>query len=111
MAGLAGSGQKELCEAIAGLQSDVEGSIQFDGRDILGHSPREIIRMGVSMSFIPEDRLGMGLVPNMDIVENIMLKDYAFHKGPWLQIKTAEKKPVKSSISWTSTLRGWTGGA
>ena len=92
VAGLAGSGQKELCEAIAGLQSDVEGSIQFDGRDILGHSPREIIRMGVSMSFIPEDRLGMGLVPNMDIVENIMLKDYAFHKGPWLQIKTAEKK-------------------
>ncbi len=92
VAGLAGSGQKELCEAIAGLQPNVGGAIQFDGRDILGHSPREIIRMGVSMSFIPEDRLGMGLVPSMDIVENIMLKDYAFHKGPWLQIKTAEKK-------------------
>lgn len=92
VAGLAGSGQKELCEAIAGLQDDVEGKIEFDGRRILGHTPREIIRMGVSMSFIPEDRLGMGLVSSMDIVENVMLKDYAFHKGPWLQIKEAEKK-------------------
>lgn len=92
VAGLSGSGQKELCEAIAGLQPDVTGSILFDGREIMGHSPREIIRMGISMSFIPEDRLGMGLVSNMNIIENVMLKDYAFHKGPWLQYKRAEEK-------------------
>ena len=48
--------------------------------------------MGISMSFIPEDRLGMGLVANMDIVDNVMLKDYAFYKGPWLHRKEAEDK-------------------
>jgi simple sugar transport system ATP-binding protein len=44
------------------------------------------------MSFIPEDRLGMGLVASMDIADNIMLKDYAFHKGPMLQRRIARKK-------------------
>ncbi len=92
VAGLAGSGQKELCEAIAGLQDHTTGSIVFDGKEILGRSPRDIIRMGISMSFIPEDRLGMGLVANMDIVDNVMLKDYAFHKGPWLDRRAAEEQ-------------------
>ncbi|HHX37491.1 MAG TPA: ABC transporter ATP-binding protein, partial [Clostridiaceae bacterium] len=92
VAGLAGSGQKELCEAIAGLQPKATGHIEFDGKSLLGHTPREIIRMGISMSFIPEDRLGMGLVSNMDIVDNVMLKDYAFYKGPWLHRKEAEEK-------------------
>ncbi len=55
-------------------------------------SPREIISLGISMSFIPEDRLGMGLVASMDIADNIMLKDYAFHKGPMLQRRIARKK-------------------
>ena len=92
VAGLAGSGQKELCEAIAGLAEQVDGSILFHGMQIVGKSPREIIRLGISMSFIPEDRLGMGLVASMDIADNIMLKDYAFHKGPFLDRKTAREK-------------------
>ncbi len=92
VAGLAGSGQKELCEAIAGLQNPVSGSIRFEGSEIIGKTPREIIRMGVSMSFIPEDRLGMGLVASMDIADNIMLKDYAFHKGPFLNRREAREK-------------------
>lgn len=94
VAGLAGSGQKELCETIAGLQPHATGSIEFDGKSILGKTPREIIRSGISMSFIPEDRLGMGLVSNMDIVDNVMLKDYAFYKGPWLHRREAESKAV-----------------
>lgn len=88
VAGLAGSGQKELCEAIAGIMPSEKGKIFFRGTEITGKSPREIIRMGVSMSFIPEDRLGMGLVASMDIADNILLKDYSFQKGPFL--KTAE---------------------
>ena len=92
VAGLAGSGQKELCESIAGLVPDVHGSIRFQGVEIIGKSPREIIRLGISMSFIPEDRLGMGLVASMDIADNIMLKDYAFHKGLFLDRKTAREK-------------------
>lgn len=92
VAGLSGSGQKELCEAIAGLCKPDDGSIRFHGSEIIGKSPREIIRMGISMSFIPEDRLGMGLVASMDIADNIMLKDYAFHKGIFLNRRDARAK-------------------
>ena len=92
VAGLAGSGQKELCETIAGLCTPVAGSIRFHGSEIIGKPPREIIRMGISMSFIPEDRLGMGLVASMDIADNIMLKDYAFHKGLFLNRREARAK-------------------
>lgn len=92
VAGLSGSGQKELCETIAGLCAPHSGSIRFHDNEIIGKSPREIIRMGITMSFIPEDRLGMGLVASMDIADNIMLKDYAFHKGLFLDRKQARAK-------------------
>lgn len=75
VAGIAGSGQKELCEAIAGLVH-AKGSISFLGSPILGMSPRDIIKRGIIMSFVPEDRLGMGLVGNLDIVDNVILKGY-----------------------------------
>ncbi|MDR3364154.1 MAG: ABC transporter ATP-binding protein, partial [Clostridiales Family XIII bacterium] len=81
VAGVAGSGQKELCETIAGLQAAEKGRIFFGGENILGKSPREIIRLGIRMGFIPEDRLGMGLVGSMDIVHNIILKEYQNQKG------------------------------
>ena len=92
VAGLAGSGQKELCEAIAGIAPVESGRIIFEGNDIAGKSPREIIRMGVSMSFIPEDRLGMGLVASMDITENILLKDYSFQPGVFLKTAPVREK-------------------
>ena len=38
--------------------------------------PLEIRELGVRLSFVPEDRLGMGLVGNMDIVDNMMLRSY-----------------------------------
>ena len=81
VAGVAGSGQKELCEAIAGLQSHCTGRIVFDGGDILGNTPAEIIKKGIRLGFVPEDRLGMGLVGTMDIIYNIILKDYRSQKG------------------------------
>ncbi len=92
VAGLAGSGQKELCETIAGLSKNVTGKIEFHKNSIIGKSPRDIIKMGISMSFIPEDRLGMGLVASMDISDNIMLKDYSFHKGIFLNKASAREK-------------------
>lgn len=85
--GVAGSGQKELCEAIAGLQHPSAGSILLDGKRVDGLSPREIIRKGISLSFIPEDRLGMGLVGTMSIADNMMLKTYADQKGFFLKRK------------------------
>ena len=85
VAGVAKSGQKELCESIAGLIHTEKGRIYFNGGNILGKSPGEIIKMGIRMGFIPEDRLGMGLVAGMDIVHNIVLKDYQTQKGIFLK--------------------------
>ena len=85
VAGVAKSGQKELCEAIAGLIPAAKGRIYFHGDNILGKTPRDIIRLGIRMGFIPEDRLGMGLVGSMDIVHNIVLKDYQNQPGIFLK--------------------------
>ena len=87
VAGIAGSGQKELCEIIAGLQKADSGEVKFMNQNILGLSPREIIKMGISMSFVPEDRLGMGLVAGMDITENVLLKSYSKKKGLFIDRK------------------------
>ena len=92
VAGVAGSGQKELCEAIAGIQKIHSGKIKFNEINIVDKSPREIIKMGISMSFVPEDRLGMGLIASMDIVDNVLLKEYQNQKGPLLsKVKAREK--------------------
>lgn len=85
VAGVAGSGQKELCETIAGLTHVDKGRIFFEGENIVGKSPREIIKLGIRMGFIPEDRLGMGLVGSMDIVHNLILKDYHAQPGIFLK--------------------------
>ena len=76
IAGIAGSGQKELCEIIAGLIKASSGDIIYNGESILGLSPRQIKDRGVSMSFVPEDRLGMGLVGGMSVTGNVMLRSY-----------------------------------
>jgi len=95
VAGVAGSGQKELCEAIAGLYPVKKGEIIFGEEKLVGLSPREIITKGISMSFVPEDRLGMGLVASMDIVDNMILKDYHKQKGFLINRKPAADKAVK----------------
>ncbi len=92
VAGVAGSGQKALCEAIAGLQKVNSGKIIYEEEDIVGKTPKEIIQKGISMSFIPEDRLGMGLVASMDMVDNLILKEYQNQKGFVLDRKPAQKK-------------------
>ncbi|MDD2401565.1 MAG: ABC transporter ATP-binding protein [Clostridia bacterium] len=92
VAGVAGSGQKELCETITGLYPVKQGDIFFKGEKLVGMSPRQIITRGISMSFIPEDRLGMGLVASMDMVDNLILKDYQNQKGFLINRKPAVKK-------------------
>ena len=87
VAGIAGSGQKELCETIAGLLKATSGTIKFMDENILGLSPGDIIKKGISMSFVPEDRLGMGLVAGMDIIENVILKNYKQSNGPFIDRK------------------------
>lgn len=90
VAGIAASGQKELCEAIVGLYHVTGGSVKLKDEELVGMSPVEIIRKGVSMSFVPEDRLGMGLVGSLDIVDNILLKTYRNHKGITVDRKSGE---------------------
>lgn len=93
VAGISGCGQKELCEAIAGLRKIEKGEINHKGNSLIGLSPKKIIEMGISMSFIPEDRLGMGLAPSMSITDNMMLKTYADNKfNPFVDRKSARKK-------------------
>ena len=96
IAGISGSGQKELLEAIAGLQPVESGSICYvedDGtRDELLHKdPLSIADMGITLSFVPEDRLGMGLVGTMDLSDNMMLR--SFRKGK--SFFTDRKSPKK----------------
>ena len=88
IAGISGSGQKELLEAIAGLQNTQKGaSIEFhnpkDGKmcQLIGKAPKEIKELGVALSFVPEDRLGMGLVGSMGMTGNMMLKSYEAGRG------------------------------
>ena len=87
VAGIAGCGQKELCEAIAGLRPIEKGQMIHKGENIVGLSPKTILEKGISMSFIPEDRLGMGLAPSMSITDNMILKKYADTKGPFVDRK------------------------
>ena len=96
IAGISGCGQKELLEAIAGLQPVEAGSISYindDGSkdELIGRDPLQIAAMGVSLSFVPEDRLGMGLVGSMDLTDNMMLRSY--RKGR--SIFTNRKEPKK----------------
>lgn len=91
IAGVAGSGQKELCEGIAGLLKVKQGAILYNKENIVGKTPLEIISLGISMSFVPEDRLGMGLVASMGMTDNILLKSYKKGKGPFIRRKPAKK--------------------
>ena len=94
VAGIAGCGQKELCEAIVGLR-DYKGNISHFGESIVGYSPELIKKIGIRMSFIPEDRLGLGLAPNLSIVDNLLLKSYKQSKGIFVDRKSARIEAIK----------------
>ena len=92
VAGIAGCGQKELCEAIAGLRKIVSGQIIHKGESLIGLSAKQISEKGVSMSFIPEDRLGMGLAPSFSITDNMMLKNYGDSRGIFVDRNAARAR-------------------
>ena len=101
IAGISNSGQKELLEAIAGLQPVESGDIFYlseDGKktSLIGKDPLDIQRLGVSLSFVPEDRLGMGLVGNMDLTDNMMLR--SFRKGRGLFVDRGKPKGVATDV-------------
>ena len=93
IAGIAGSGQRELLEAIAGLQHIDSGKIIYNNPktktqdNLRDKTPLQIRELGVRLSFVPEDRLGMGLVGNMGITDNMMLRSYRKGKTVFLNRK------------------------
>ena len=97
IAGISGSGQKELLEAIAGLHRAEGGSITYiepgtgAREELVGKDPRDISDMGVALSFVPEDRLGMGLVGDMDLSENMMLRSFRRGRGFFTDRKSPHK--------------------
>lgn len=104
IAGIAGSGQRELLESIAGLQRLEGGTVTyFDPKDnnkevdLRQKSPTQIRELGVRLSFVPEDRLGMGLVGNMDLTDNMMLRSYGKGHSMFLDRKP---RTTLRKISW-----------
>ena len=101
IAGISGSGQKELLEAIMGLQKCEDGSsVIYNStahgvHELVGLSTKEIISYGLHLAFVPEDRLGMGLVGNMGMTDNVMLKRYRKGSGPFLHRKKPHDTAVK----------------
>jgi general nucleoside transport system ATP-binding protein len=88
LAGVSGNGQKELAEVLTGLRTASQGTIKIGDKELQGASVRRIIEAGVS--FIPEKRLGRGLVPGFDIPGNLILKQYRsteFSRGIFLRRK------------------------
>ena len=95
IAGISGNGQKELLEAIAGLQPTQRGaSVEYYAPDasapvqLIGKSPKAIREAGIHLSFVPEDRLGMGLVGSMGMTDNMMLKSYGKGHSPIVDRKS-----------------------
>ena len=104
IAGISGCGQKELLRAIAGLEIIKDGRVTYihqDGRteELIGKSPREISDLGVKLSFVPEDRLGMGLVGNMNLADNMMLRSYRSGKSRFFTEKKEPRKLAERVVS------------
>ena len=163
IAGIAGSGQKELLESVAGLQPLTGGDIIFNSpkknkpvtyfhksyrrvcelaaagafhyasgervdfsglsrkeimkrveegdvlfnedevMDLRNKTPREIRNLGVHLSFVPEDRLGMGLVGSMGVSDNMMRRSYRKGKGVLLE-RTSPRQMAERIISELSVV-------
>ena len=104
VAGVAGSGQRELLESIAGLYPKAGGEIMYyppegDAQDLTRMSAIEISRLGIKLSFVPEDRLGMGLVGPMDMVDNMMIRSY--RKGGFFWADRRTPRTLAESIIGT----------
>ena len=122
VAGISGSGQKELLESIAGLQPVESGSISYvddqgNHTELVGKDPMEISAMGVALSFVPEDRLGMGLLGSMDITDNMMLRSYrnghnvfTDHKAPRALAKKVVKELDVNTPGLSTPVRSLSGG-
>lgn len=90
IAGVAGNGQRPLADAIAGLDRSGVGQIEIAGTDVSSMSPRA--RNTAGLAYVPEDRLGVGLAPRMNVIENAMMRSYrTLSNGPFIDRSAAEE--------------------
>ena len=71
IAGVAGNGQRPIARVLAGVRTPDEGSVVICGTDVTGKGPKAARRAG--LAFVPEDRLGTGLVPRLSLIDNTLL--------------------------------------
>jgi simple sugar transport system ATP-binding protein len=96
VAGVAGNGQRELAETIAGVRAPSEGSVAVGGRTLRRGDPRAAIGAGVA--YVPEDRLGTGVAPSLAVASNLVLKSYReppLSRGPLLNLRRIRDRAVE----------------
>jgi simple sugar transport system ATP-binding protein len=96
MAGVAGNGQRELAETIAGIRPATKGTVHVAGKTPRSGDPRAAITAGVA--YVPEDRLGTGLAPSVSIASNLALKSYRkppASSGPLLRLGRIREHAVE----------------
>lgn len=71
LTGLVGAGRSEVARAIFGLAPFTNGHIEMDGKQVSINSPAAAVRAGIA--YVPEDRKGDGIIPDMVVRENISL--------------------------------------
>ncbi len=102
IAGISGNGQKELLEGIMALSTpEASSSITYYStshgvHQLVGLDTRKIVQLGLHLAFVPEDRLGMGLVGSMGMTSNFLLKKY--YKGNGLFLKKKQSRDLASQI-------------
>ncbi|HEX3056191.1 MAG TPA: ABC transporter ATP-binding protein [Gaiellaceae bacterium] len=96
VAGVAGNGQRELAETVAGMRPATRGAIRIAGKAIRGGDPRAAIAAGVA--YVPEDRLGTGVAPSLSIAANLALKGYRephASRGPLLRLRRMRERALE----------------
>jgi len=96
VAGVAGNGQRELAETIAGIRSLTEGTIRVGGKSLRAGDPRAAI--AARIAYVPEDRLGTGVAPSLSIASNLVLKSYrgpGSSRGPLLRLRRIRDSAVE----------------
>jgi general nucleoside transport system ATP-binding protein len=96
VAGVAGNGQRELAETIAGIRPPTKGAVRVTGKTPRPGDPRAAIAAGVA--YVPEDRLGTGLAPSVSIASNLALKSYRkppASTGPLLRLRRIRERAAE----------------
>jgi general nucleoside transport system ATP-binding protein len=92
LAGVAGNGQRELLEVIAGLRPATAGRVQLGADDLTAAAPRR--RAALGLRYVPEDRQHTGTAPSLSVAENLLLRRYRHapcRRGWWLDLGADEE--------------------